>query len=211
MSEIETVQGFLDILSSEKPAPGGGSAAAISGAMGASLVSMVCRLTIGKKKYAAVEEEAKAILEKAEGLRNDLVRLAEEDTQAFEAVMNAYRLPKQNEPENEARNAAIQSALKKATQTPLATAHACAEVIALSDAIAHIGNSNAVCDAGVASLTGLAGLKGAALNVLINLNSLQDESYRAETWQKLDTLLKETTNLADEVYGYVQARITDAK
>jgi formiminotetrahydrofolate cyclodeaminase len=209
MSEMQTVQGFLDTLASDSPAPGGGTAAAISGAMGAALVCMVCRLTIGKKKYATVENEVKAILDKSEPLRARLVQLAAEDTAAFEAVMAAYKLPKESEAEKEARDAAVQDALKKATQTPLKTAHACAEVIALSGSITHIGNANAICDAGVASLTALSGLKGAALNVLINLNTIHDDRFVAQTWQELDTLLREYTNQANEVYKYVQTRITE--
>jgi formiminotetrahydrofolate cyclodeaminase len=211
MPDMQTVQDFLDTLASDSPAPGGGSAAAISGAMSAALVSMVCRLTIGKKKYAAVENEAKAILEQSEVLRTQLNRLVTEDTLAFEEVMAAYRLPKESDLEKETRNAAIQTALKQATQTPLATAKACAEVIALSDVIVRIGNANALSDAGVASLTALAGLKGAALNVLINLNSIQDVDFISQTWEEVDSILKEYTNQADQVYEYVQSRVSETK
>ncbi|MEI7990230.1 MAG: methenyltetrahydrofolate cyclohydrolase [Chloroflexota bacterium] len=209
MPDMQTVQGFLDTLASDSPAPGGGSAAAISGAMSAALVSMVCRLTIGKKKYAAVESEAKTILERSEELRSELSQLVVEDTKAFEAVMAAYRLPKESDSDKETRNAAIQTALKQATQTPLATAKSCAEVIALSDSIARIGNTNALSDAGVASLTALAGLKGAALNVLINLNSIQDVDFISQIWEEVDTLIKEYTNLADQVYEFVQSKVSE--
>jgi formiminotetrahydrofolate cyclodeaminase len=200
---------FLDALSGDSPAPGGGSAAAASGAMGAALVSMVCRLTIGKKKYADVQNQVQAILEKSEALRIKLTSLVDEDIQAFEQVMAAYRLPKESEAEQASRRAAVQSALKSATLIPMETARACAEVLGLSDAVADIGNANAVSDAGVASALAAAGLRGAALNVLTNLGSLEDVAFAGEAKVGLDALLQKVS-IADTVLRKVQARFAAA-
>ena len=123
------IQGFLEELASSSATPGGGSAAALAGAMGAGLVSMVCRLTIGKKRFADVEDEMRGVLEEAEALRARLTELTEADTRAFDRVMGAYRLPKEMQEEQTTRQVAIQAALQGATQVPLETARACASVM----------------------------------------------------------------------------------
>src|ERR671925_443302 len=122
MSNNQTVQAFLDELASAAPTPGGGGAAALSGAMGAALVSMVCNLTIGKEKFAGVEAQMQEILSQSEALRTRLTGMIEEDVAAFDTVMAAYRLPKDNDEEKAARIAAIQQASKEATLVPLAAA-----------------------------------------------------------------------------------------
>lgn len=198
---------FLDALAGDSPTPGGGSAAAASGAMGAALVSMVCRLTVGKKKYADVQSQVQAVLEKSEALRTKLTSLVDEDIQAFEQVMAAYRLPKETETEQAKRYAAVQTALKSATLIPMETTRTCAEVLGLSDAISNIGNVNAISDAGVASLLAAAGMRGAALNVLINLGSLEDVAFADETKAGLEALLQKMS-IADVVLQKVQARLS---
>jgi formiminotetrahydrofolate cyclodeaminase len=163
------VSQFLTELASSAPAPGGGSVAALSGALGAALVSMVCNLTVGKKKYADVEKDIKALLENSERLRHKLADLLQADVQAYTAVSQAMKMPRATDEEKVARAKVMQQALKKATDVPLQIAEACVEVIALCQPAAEKGNKNAVSDAGVAILLAEAGLRSAALNILINL------------------------------------------
>jgi formiminotetrahydrofolate cyclodeaminase len=207
MSNNQTIQTFLDELASAAPTPGGGGAAALSGATGAALVSMVCNLTIGKEKFAGVEIHMQEILSKSETLRARLTEMIEADVTAFNTVMAAYRLPKNSDEEKAARTAAIQEASKKATLVPLAAARACAEVIDLCRPTAEMGNPNVVSDAGVAVLCGQAGLKAAALNVLINLSAIKDEAFVAQHRAELDQLLAGHEALANEVYELVKSRL----
>jgi len=180
MAENETIQNFLDGLASSAPTPGGGGAAAISGAMGAALVSMVCNLTIGKKKYVEVEGELKEILSKSEALRAELTGMIADDVTAFDAVMSAYGLPKETDAQKAARAEAIQAALKTATDVPLACCRACRAVIDLAETVAEKGNLNVISDAGVAVLSAYAGLRSAALNVYINAKGLDDRAFAQE-------------------------------
>ncbi|MGH6796320.1 MAG: cyclodeaminase/cyclohydrolase family protein, partial [Methylocella sp.] len=152
-----SIAAFLDDLASERPAPGGGGAAALSGATGAALVSMVANLTIGKKNYEAVWEDLAAVNAKAEALRAELTSAIEEDAAAFNSVMGAYGLPRATGEEKAQRAASIQAALKDATLAPLRAVKACFEVIRLSAAAAEKGNLNVISDAGVAVLCANAG------------------------------------------------------
>lgn len=206
MSPNKPLQAFLDELASDAPAPGGGGAAAAVGAMGAALVSMVCNLTIGKERFAAVEDRMEEILNKSELLRAKLTDLMQEDVVAFNAVMAAYRLPKATPPEKAIRSAAIEDAAKTAALVPLTTAYACAEVIELSQPAAEMGNPNVVSDAGVAALCAQAGLKGAALNVLINLGMIKDEGFVTKYRADLDQILAKHDALANEVYQSVEGK-----
>ncbi len=207
MSSDQTIASFLDLLASDAPAPGGGSAAAAAGAMGAALVSMVCNLTVGKEKFAEVEDQMQEILGRTETLRARLVAMIQEDVEAFEAVMSAYRMPKETPEEKSARSAAIQAGSKKATLAPLRTARACAEVIGLSKSAAEMGNPNVASDAGVAVLCAQAGLKGAALNVLINLGSIKDQDFVSEHQLELDQILAQHEPLANEIYELVKNKL----
>jgi formiminotetrahydrofolate cyclodeaminase len=201
-----TIQPFLDDLAGGSASPGGGSAAAAAGAMGAALAAMVCRLTIGKKKYAAVEAQMQAMLPRAEALRAELTRLISADAAAFDAVMAAFRLPKETDADKAARQEAIQAATQQATLTPLATARACAEVIELCHTAAGVGNSNAVSDAGAGAACAQAGLRAASLNVLINLPAITDAAFVAKNRAELDQILA-NHGLADEVYELVKSKI----
>jgi formiminotetrahydrofolate cyclodeaminase len=207
VSKSQTIQAFLDELASESPTPGGGGAAAATGAMGAALVSMVCNLTIGKEKFAAVETQMKDILAKAEALRVKLTDLMAEDVAAFDAVMAAYRLPKDTPNDKTARSAAIQEAAKTAALTPLATTRACAEVIELAQSVAELGNPNVLSDAGVAALCAQAGLKGAALNVFINLGMIKDQTFVSQCQAELEQLLTSYVALAGEIYELVRGKL----
>ncbi|MEW5957072.1 MAG: methenyltetrahydrofolate cyclohydrolase [Chloroflexota bacterium] len=207
MSTTQPLQSFLDELASESPAPGGGSAAAAAGAMAAALVSMVCRLTTGKEKFSAVEPHMQEMLARSEALRIKLTGLMAEDVAAFQAVMAAYRLPQDTPDHKTARGAAIQTAAKTAALIPLATARACAEVIELAQPAAELGNPNVLSDAGVAALCAQAGLQGAALNVLINLGMIKDQTFVSECRTELAQLLTGQAALADRIYEAVKGKL----
>jgi formiminotetrahydrofolate cyclodeaminase len=198
---------FLDALASKAPTPGGGGAAALMGAAGAALVSMVCNLTLGKKAYAEVEGEMRAALEKSENVRARLIDMAQADAEVFGQVMAAYGLPKETEEQKQARAEAIQAALKTATDVPLACARACAEVIELSQAAAAKGNKNVVSDAGVAVLAAHGALRSAALNVRVNASAIQDEGFVRARLGELDALLAEMAGRAEEIHRLAQSRL----
>ena len=186
---------FLEALAAGTAAPGGGAAAAMSAAMAAALVSMVARLTLGKKKYAAVEGQMHSILDRAEGLRAALTQAARDDSAAFVAVMAAMQLPKDTPDEQAARADAIDQAYLHATEVPLKVARDAVATLNLSAVVAEVGNRNAISDAGASAFLAQAGLRGAALNVRANARELQDRAV-AEAW------LKELSGL--------EARATDA-
>ncbi|MEK7248833.1 MAG: cyclodeaminase/cyclohydrolase family protein, partial [Bacteroidota bacterium] len=174
MATKKSLNGFLDELASSSPAPGGGSVAALAGALGAALTSMVCNLTIGKKKYAGVEEDMKKILKESEELRARFTLLIDQDADAFNKVMEAFSLPKDDESQQALRDAAITAATKEATMVPLEVMKHCIDALALAQNIAANGNKNSVSDAGVSALMLHAACESAALNVRINLNALSD-------------------------------------
>lgn len=169
---------WLDSLTSEAPAPGGGAAAAMNAAVGAALVGMVCNLTIGKPKYAQHDELMRGALAKAVTARDEALRLADEDAAAFEAVMAAYRLPRATEAEAERRRGAIQAALTGAAEVPLRTAALAADIIGLAAAILDGANVNVVSDVAVAASSARAALDAAAMNVEVNLAAITDASER---------------------------------
>ncbi|MEE8263927.1 MAG: cyclodeaminase/cyclohydrolase family protein [Gammaproteobacteria bacterium] len=207
MIEEKTLRQFLDELASKASTPGGGSAAAIIGAMGAALVSMVCNLTIGKKNYADVEDEFNALLQKAETLREQLTGMVKADIEVFNKVMGAYGLSRDTDDEKAARTQAIQAALKEATVVPLSCAHACADVINLSKTAAEKGNLNVISDAGVAVLAAYAALRSAALNVHINIGAIKDEAFVNEKRAELQGVLAGTDQLTEEVYALVKSKL----
>jgi formiminotetrahydrofolate cyclodeaminase len=198
---------FLDELASAEPAPGGGSVAALSGALGASLVAMVCRLTIGKKGYEAVSAEMRAILPRAEALQRELVDLMQADTDAYTRVMNAYKLPKRTDEEKAARARALQAALQHASDVPLCVAEACVQVLALARPIAEKGNQNAVSDGGVGTLMAEAGLRGAAFNVRINLHSIDDAAFVQSRRARVAKLFADAARAEREILSIVEQRV----
>jgi formiminotetrahydrofolate cyclodeaminase len=209
MSEIKdkSVQVFLDELASKAPTPGGGSAAAVMGAQSAALTSMVCNLTIGKPKYAEVEAEMQALLERSEALREKLIGMIKADVDVFDRLMATYGLPKETEEEKMARSAAIQVVLKEATEVPLACARACAEAIELSRIAADKGNLGVISDAGVAVMAGYGALKSAALNVYINAGSLKDRDFAEAKLAELERIMKGADVAAEEIYQLVKAKL----
>ncbi|MGA3062544.1 MAG: methenyltetrahydrofolate cyclohydrolase [Methylocystis sp.] len=207
MTKNNTIAKFLDELASEQPTPGGGGAAAIMGAVGAALVSMVANLTIGKKNYEAFDAELKEARAKAEALRAELTAAINEDVDAFNAVMGAYGLPREGDEQKAARAAAIQVALKQATDAPLRAVKACHEVIKLSAIVAEKGNINVISDAGVAALAANAGLRSAALNVYINAKSIKDREFAEIRLGEVNALTDLAALKTEEVYAVVRGKI----
>ncbi|MEA3344723.1 MAG: cyclodeaminase/cyclohydrolase family protein [Chloroflexota bacterium] len=206
---------FLDDLASSAPVPGGGSTAALAGALAAALLSMVGNLTVGKKKYAdlpvpdqaQVEGEIKGLLNRSEGLRKRLADLAEEDAQAYAELSKAYKMPRGTGEEKQARAKAIQAALKDATDVPMRVAEACVGVLDLCTPAAEKGNIRAVSDVGVAALLAEAALRSAALNVLINLGSVEDRDFVEREGAKLNVLLESKSELKEEIYELVVEKL----
>lgn len=203
----QPVTQFLDELASSAATPGGGSAAAILGALGAALVSMVCNLTIGKKNYVEVEGEMRDVLHDAEALRQRLADMVADDIAAFNGLMAAYGLPKLTDEDKAARGAAIQHALRAATEAPLACARACADVIKLSMRAAEVGNRNVISDAGVGALAAQAALRSAALNVDINVPSLQDQAFAKACRDEMDALLASAVPLSEQAIALVKSKL----
>lgn len=207
MIKDKPIQTFLDELASKSSTPGGGSAAAIMGAMGAALVSMVCNLTIGKQNYLDVEDDMKDVLRRAEELRERLTGMVRADVEVFDQVMAAYGLPKETDAQKTARSEAIQSALRAATEVPLNCARACAEAIALSQRVAEKGNRNVISDAGVAVLAAYAALRSAALNVYINAGAIKDKSFVEERLAELGQITNGADALTERVYALVRNKL----
>ena len=207
MIKDKPVQFFLDELAGKSSTPGGGSAAAIIGAMGAALISMVANFTVGKKNYEAVEVEIKAILTRSEELRAELTGMVKADVDVFNKVMGAYGMPRDTDEQKEKRTIAIQAALKEATDVPLACAKLCAEVIKLCLPVAEKGNKGVISDAGVAVLAGYAALRSAALNVYINIGAIKDESFVQDRSRQLEKILSGMDTLTEKVYQIVKSRL----
>ena len=200
-SSTPTLGAFMDSVASAEPAPGGGTVAAVSGAMAAGLAAMVARLTIGRKKYVEVEAEMKQILEQAEELRGRLMKLADEDAAAYGGVMDAYGIPKDRADE---RKAAIQKAMLGAADVPMRTLEAARDVARLCVRAAEAGNVNARSDGGVGGMLAGASAKGAYYNVLINVRSLPEPAAG-------ENLAKRARVVADEAFALSEkaARIVE--
>lgn len=197
---------FNEELASVSAAPGGGSAAGLAGSLGAALVAMVCRLTIGRKNYESVSAQFEAILPRADARRVELLDLMQRDADAYTQVMDAYQLPKGTDEEKQARTDAIQHALKVAAELPLQVATACAEVLELSETAVASGNKNAASDAGAGALMAEAGLRAALLNVEINLGLVKDEAFNARmraAIAPLKTIADKRQGILDAVQGRI--------
>ena len=201
------VSNFLDELASSSPTPGGGSVAALAGALGAALISMVGNLTVGKKKYEDVEKDIKKIISSSEKLRYELSQLTEEDVKAFNNFMATYKMPKETEDEKKMRTEKIQEALIKAARVPLKTAYKCLDIMILSQEIAEKGNINVISDAGVAVLMSEAALESAILNVKINLKMIKDEKIRKELSSSIKEILLKEKGQKEKVLEIVEEKI----
>jgi len=206
-----TVDDFLDRLASSDPAPGGGSASALAGAMAAGLVGMVAELTVGREQYVEHDAAVREIGAAAAGHRQTLMTLAQDDATAYDAVVRARRLPRETEAEQAARSAVLRDSMLEAARIPMRIATESLDVLQLAERIAPIGNKNAVSDAGVAALLAASALRGAVLNVRINLPYLApDEPMRGEAPAELERLEELAGMLEASAAAAVDARIGDA-
>jgi len=202
-----TTAGFADLLASDAPAPGGGSAAALEGALGAALTAMVCSLTVGKKKYAEHEELAKSVQARAADLKERFVEVMDRDTEAFNVVSAAFGMPKATDEEKAARSEAIQEGLKGCTKTPFEMMELAVETLELTASILGKSNDSAASDLGVSALSLRAAIQGAWLNVLINIGSLKDAALAEDYRQMGEALLAKALPLADEIYSTVVSQM----
>lgn len=204
--QLPSSQDFLEALASDTPTPGGGSASAYSGAVAAALVAMVARLSIGRKKYAAVEDQMRAALEKAEALRTQLSAAVAQDAAAFERVMSAYKLPKETPQEQQARAQQIESAMLEAARVPLEVARRAVEVLELALQVVAHGNLNAISDGATAAAQARAALTGAGYNVRINAISLKDQDAANTLLEELAAMEKRAASLEERVRSELQER-----
>ncbi len=202
-----SIDDFLARLASKDPTPGGGSAAAIMGAMGAALISMVCNVSFGKKGYEAAEPELREVCAQSEALRSRLTGMVAGDISAFGELMAAYKLPKETDEEKQRRSLAIQASLKRATEVPLACARDCAEVIRLSRRAAEHGYLGVISDAGVGVSAAYAAARSAALNVYINVPTLKDRAFAERALAELDAIMTSCTAESEAVYALVREKL----
>lgn len=202
LSEL-TVRSFADLLGSDAPAPGGGSAAALAGALGAALSAMVSALTLGRKKYADFQELAQSGFERGSALKDALLKAMEHDTDVFNDFSAAMALPKETPEEKAARSAAMQKALALCIESPLHVMELTCESMKLANELLGKTNANALSDLGVSALMLGTAVQGAWLNVLINLSGLKDEAAAAAYRAKGEALLHETVSLSHEVYEQI--------
>lgn len=202
-----TCKDFIEELASSSPAPGGGSVSALAGALSAALVSMVANLTVGKEQFKKDQDELEKTLAKAAELKIKLRDYVDQDTEAFNRVMDAFKLPKGTEEEKQARSQAIQEAMKQAAILPMEVASSCLEVLRLSKIVVTKGNPNALSDGGVAALMAFAGLQGAIFNVDINLGSIKDEQFVQQMRERKEEALAEAQTMRGEIMEAVQERL----
>ncbi|MBU1475363.1 MAG: cyclodeaminase/cyclohydrolase family protein, partial [Acidobacteria bacterium] len=198
---------FANELSSESPAPGGGSAAALAGALSASLSAMVSNLTVGKKDYEDVQSKVIELAVRGQNLKDEFLRDVDLDTIAFNRVMDAIKMTKKTDEQKLARNNAMEKATKEATLVPLSVLERCLDAISLSLEIARIGNKNSISDAGVAGLMARAAALGAYYNVLINLPGIRDEKFKTDTRTKAESFRNKVEEQADIVAEIIESEL----
>lgn len=203
----QSLRAFTEVLASKAPVPGGGGVSALVGALGTALGSMVGALTVGKKKYAAVEEEIKGLMEQAEMLQTELLSLVEKDAEVFAPLAAAYGMPKETKEEKAEKARVMELVLKDVCSVPLEIMEKCCQAIDLHREFAEKGSVLAVSDAGVGVIFAKAALQGASLNVFINTGSMQDRAYAETLNEKAEKMLMEYTVAADEVYAKVYSQL----
>jgi len=201
------IEAFLARLASSDPEPGGGAAAALAGATGAALVSMVANLTLGKEKFAEAREEMERARSRAESLRAALLAAIDQDAESFRRVMDAYRLPRQTEEEKAARKQAIQQALHEATAAPRQVVLLCREVAGWSRAAAEKGNPQVITDAAIAGILAEAAAQSAALNVRINLGPIGDPAFTEPLWAEIQENLEAIRTVRDQVLRFTYEKL----
>jgi len=208
MDTSKTLQNYLDELSSNSPTPGGGNVAALCGALSSSLATMVCNLTIGKKKYAEVESEMISLKEKLEIYQKKFIELGKKDNLAFDKVMNAFKLPKDTDKQKEFRNKEIENATIGAAEIPSEVMQTAKELLPLLKIIIEKGNRNSLSDVGVAAALVETASKGAYLNVIINCASLNNQIIAQEMKKRADIVLLETCNESESLVQKVISSIS---
>jgi len=206
MTEKSCIE-FVKMLSSKAPVPGGGGASALVGALGVALGSMVGNLTLGKKKYEAVEDDIKRILDKASDLQQSLLQLVEKDAEVFEPLSKAYGLPKNTEEEKKNREEVMENALKLACSVPMEIMEKCMEAIGLHEELAEKGTKIAISDVGVGVLFCRSALEGASLNVFINTKLMKNREYAESLNKKAEKMLSDGIDRANAVYAAVSRQL----
>ena len=203
----QSCEDFIEELASKAPVPGGGGASAFVGAVGVALGNMVANLTIGKKKYADVEDELTILREKAYVLQKELLLLIEKDAKVFEPLAAAYKLPKETEEEKAYKEKVMEEVLREASEVPMEIMEKICEAILLHKEFAAKGSVLAISDAGVGATFCKAALEGASLNVFINTKSMKDREYAEELNQKAEEMLSVYVPMAEEIFMSVKERL----
>lgn len=198
---------FVEVLASKAPVPGGGGASAMVGALATALGNMVGSLTVGKKKYAAVEEEMRALKDRCDRLQKDFLHLVERDAEVFEPLARAYSMPKNTEEEKAEKARVMEIVLRDACSVPMEIMEKCCEAIDIIAVFAEKGSVIAISDAGVGAAFAKAALQGASLNVYINTKSMADKALAAELNARCDRMLEEYTDKADAIFDSVLGRL----
>ncbi len=207
MMQDQKMDEFLDVLSSSAPVPGGGGASAYAGAIGTALGAMVANLTIGKKKYADVQEEIKRLEADSQILMKELSLFMDKDAEAFEPLSNAYGLPRQTQEQKKEREEIMEKALVTASETPLALMEKTLEAMKLLDRLSVIGSNLAISDVGVGIQMMRSALLGASLNVFINTKMMKNRVVADEMNQKAEAMIAEGTIQADRIFAVVMDKI----
>ncbi len=200
-----TVTEFVDEVSRDTPAPGGGSIAALAGALGSALASMVVNLSVGKSEFDSQYDELCQLAEKAQAVKDELVRAVDADTDAFNEVLAGMRMAKDTAEQVALRAKVIRAGYKSAAEVPLKTAELCKEVLGLCQAAANIGNAAVMSDAGVGALMALAGVQGAVHNVRINLPHTKDDAFIARMQAQLGAMVSESRKICDAIQKQVES------
>jgi len=203
----KSIKEFSKVLASEEPAPGGGSTAALGGALGAALLCMVASLTLGRARYAEHEPFMKEALKFANNMRLRMLDIIDRDTEAYNAVSAVFAMPKDTEKQKETRSSAMQEALKACTLTPFELIECTYMALQLADDMAGKYNINAASDFGVAVLNLKAAAQGAWLNVLINLDGIKDEIFSAKYILSGNELMHAITELSDDIYAEILRKL----
>lgn len=207
MAGEQTIGDYLEALGSSAPAPGGGAASALTGALAAALAEMVAQLTVGRARFAAVEDPMRMLIAEARAARADLLALMDDDARAYAAVSSSYKLPKTTGEERAYRDDAIQASLREAMQPPLRMMKLACQVLALAEEAAGSGNPSVASDAGCAALLGEAAVRSAGLNVLANVVLLRDESVATEARAAKERYEGEAAALRERTMAAVHARM----
>lgn len=202
-----TIQEFCAVTAGSDPVPGGGSVSALIGALSASLTQMVANLTVGRKKYAEVDEEMREVAKKVQDIRHELIQAIDKDSEAYNEVSRAFKMPKETEWEKETRSAIIQEATKKAAAVPMEIAKTAFDLVPLIDQVVKKGNQNAITDGCIAMMSCRLAVLGACLNVRINLGSIKDEEFVKSYAADCDALEKQLDQLERGILDFTYEAI----